>query len=313
MLNVYNYDVVILGGGPAGLSAAIYSARANLKVAIVDINTLGGQPSNYLELDNYPGFKLIGGYELMEKFLDHALSCGVDKFEMQEIEYVDIVSAQKVVKTKEFTINAKSIIIATGASPKKLGITNEKEYVGRGVSYCAICDGGFYKDKVVAVIGGGNSAIEEALYLTKFASKVYVVHRRHEFRADKVVLDKLYNNEKIEVIYDSNVVNIIANDCVEGMEVQNVKTNEISQVAVNGIFVYIGLVPNINMFNGQLKQDKCGFIEVNEEMQTSIDGVYAVGDVRVTPLRQVITSASDGAIAAVYSTKYIENLDKINV
>ena len=174
------FDTIILGGGPAGFSAGLYAARGALSTAIIDTNMLGGQPSNYLELENYPGFGSIGGFELMEKFEEHADKFGIQKFPMQEIESIDLISNPKVIKTKEAVFNAKSVIIATGASPMKLGVAGEFEFIGRGVSYCAVCDGAFYKDKVVAVVGGGNSAVEEAMYLTKFASKVYLIHRRDE-------------------------------------------------------------------------------------------------------------------------------------
>ena len=201
-----NFDTIILGGGPAGLSAAIYASRGAVSTAIVDLNMLGGQPSNYLELENYPGFQVIGGYDLMEKFEEHADKFGVKKFPMQEIQSVDLKS--KTIVTNEYEFKAKTIIIATGAQPMKLGVPGEKEFVGRGVSYCAVCDGAFYKNKVVAVVGGGNAAVEEAMYLTKFADKVYVIHRRNELRADKIVQERAFKNEKIEFIWDSVVKEI---------------------------------------------------------------------------------------------------------
>ena len=198
-----SFDTIILGGGPAGLSAAIYAARGAVSTAIIDKNMFGGQPSNYLELENYPGFQVIGGYDLMEKFEEHADQFGVKKFPMQEIEKIDLLA--KKIYTKEFEFSAKTIIIATGVQPMKLGVNGEKEFIGRGVSYCAVCDGAFYKDKIVAVVGGGNSAIEEAMYLTKFASKVYVIHRRDELRADKIIQKRAFKNNKIEFVWDSVV------------------------------------------------------------------------------------------------------------
>jgi len=301
-----NFDTIILGGGPAGLSAAIYSARGANKTAIVDINMFGGQPSNYLELENYPGAKLMGGYDLMEKFEEHADMFGVQKFPMQEIENVDLKN--KKVLTKEYEFSAKTIIIATGAKPTKLGVKGEKEFVGRGVSYCAVCDGAFYKGKVVAVVGGGNAAVEEAMYLTKFADKVYLIHRRDELRADKIVQERAFKNEKLEFIWDSVVKEIQGEALVNSVVLENVKTKEISTLEVNGIFPYIGITPNVEKFSGQLEQDAYGFILTDETMSTSVEGVYAVGDVRKTPLRQVITAASDGAVGAVYATKYLETL-----
>lgn len=305
------FDIIILGGGPAGLSAAIYAARSSAKTAIIDISMLGGQPSNYLELENYPGFSKIGGYDLMEKFEEHADMFGIQKFPMEEIQSVDLTSEIKTVTTLNGEFKAKSIIIATGAQSKKLGVEGEKEFVGRGVSYCAVCDGAFYKDKIVAVVGGGNAAVEEAGYLTKFASKVYLIHRRDELRADKIVQERAFKNEKLEFIYDTVVNKINGDGVVKSATIENVKTHEVKDLAIDGIFPYIGFEPNADLFAGQVKQDKNGFIMVDEAMQTSVKGVYAIGDVRVTPLRQVITAAADGAIAAVYAGRYIETLEPV--
>ena len=305
-MNKYNYDVVILGGGPAGFSAGLYAARANLSVAIVDISLLGGQPSNYLELENYLGFDKIAGYDLMEKFEAHSDKFGVNKFPMQEILSVDLLSNPKVVTTKEAEFKAESIIIATGARPMPLGVKGEKEYIGRGVSYCAVCDAAFYQNKVVAVVGGGNSAVEEAIYLTRFASKVYVIHRRNELRADKIIQQRAFENPKLEFVWDSVVEEIHGEDVVQSLVLKNVLTQEISNLKIDGIFPYIGITPNTDYVNGQITQDNKGFIITDNTMKTSIEGVYAVGDVRNTPLRQVITAVSDGAVGAVYAAKYIQ-------
>ncbi len=301
-----SFDTIILGGGPAGLSAAIYAARGAVSTAIIDKNMFGGQPSNYLELENYPGFQVIGGYDLMEKFEEHADQFGVKKFPMQEIEKIDLLA--KKIYTKEFEFSAKTIIIATGAQPMKLGVNGEKEFIGRGVSYCAVCDGAFYKDKIVAVVGGGNSAIEEAMYLTKFASKVYVIHRRDELRADKIIQKRAFENNKIEFVWDSVVQEIRGENTVNSIVLKNVKTETETILVTDGVFPYIGIVPNVTDFSGQLEQDRNGFIRTDATMATSVDGVFAVGDVRNTPLRQVITAASDGAIAAVYAVKYVEEV-----
>lgn len=307
----YDFDVVILGGGPAGLSAAIYASRGAVSTALIDISMMGGQPSNYLELENYPGFPIIGGYDLMEKFEEHADKFGVQKFPMQEIEKIDLTSTPKLIVTKEGEFKAKSVIIACGAQPMKLGVPGEKEFVGRGVSYCAVCDGAFYKGKVVAVVGGGNAAVEEAMYLTKFADKVYVIHRRNELRADKIVQERAFKNEKLEFVWDSVVKEIKGDELVHTAVLENVHTKEHSNLAVDGIFPYIGMVPNIENISGQVEQDAGGFILTDETMKTSIEGVFAVGDIRKTPLRQVITAASDGAIGAVYSVKYVESLKDV--
>lgn len=303
------FDTIILGGGPAGLSAAIYASRGAVSTAIVDLNMLGGQPSNYLELENYPGFQVIGGYDLMEKFEEHADKFGVKKFPMQEIQSVDLKT--KTIVTNEYEFRAKTIIIATGAQPMKLGVPGEKEFVGRGVSYCAVCDGAFYRNKVVAVVGGGNAAVEEAMYLTKFADKVYVIHRRNELRADKIVQERAFKNEKIEFVWDSVVKEIKGDNLVNTVVLENVKTKEISNLSVNGVFPYIGMTPNVENISGQLQQDARGFVVTDETMSTSVEGVFAIGDVRTTPLRQVITAAADGAVGAVYAVKYLETLKEI--
>ncbi|MBE7705066.1 MAG: thioredoxin-disulfide reductase [Cyanobacteria bacterium SIG29] len=307
------FDVIILGSGPAGFSAAIYAARGNVKTAILDISMFGGQPSNYLELENYPGFSLIGGFELMEKFEEHADKFGVEKFPMVEIQNVKLTSEIKEIETVDTIFKAKSIIIATGAQAKKLGIKGEEEFKGRGVSYCAICDGAFYKDKTVCVVGGGNAALEEAMYLTKFAQKVYVIHRRDEFRADKIVCERAMKCEKLEFVLSHIPNEIQGNNTVEKIILTDLKTNETKELNVDGVFPYIGFSPNVDDFNGQIKQNSQGFIETNVCMQTSIEGVFAAGDVRNTPLRQVITAAADGAIAACNAVKYIETFTTVNV
>lgn len=312
-METYDFDVVILGGGPAGFSAALYAARGAASTAIIDVSMLGGQPSNYLELENYPGMMKIGGYDLMEKFEEHSDMFGVQKFPMQEIESVDLVSNPKVITTKEGIFKAKSVIIATGAKPMKLGVKGEIEYIGRGVSYCAVCDGSFYQDKVVAVVGGGNSAVEEAMYLTKFASKVYIIHRRNELRADKIIQERAFKNNKIEFVWDSVVEEVCGADTVTHLVIKNVKTGEISNLETDGVFPYIGMLPNVENINGQIEQDSRGFILTDTTMKTSIEGVYAVGDVRNTPLRQVITAASDGAVGAVYAIKYVQALKEVTV
>ncbi len=308
-MGIYEFDIIILGGGPAGLSAGIYAARSSASTAIIDISMLGGQPSNYLELENYPGFPIIGGYDLMEKFEEHADKFGVQKFPMQEIKNIDLVSNPKVIETLEGTFKAKTVIIACGAQAKKLGVKGELEFVGRGVSYCAVCDGAFYKEKTVTVVGGGNAAVEEAMYLTKFADKVYIVHRRDALRADKIVQERAFNNPKIEFIWDSKVNEIKGENVVTTAVIENVKTGEITELKTDGVFPYIGFTPNVEGISGQVQQDANGFIITDGTMQTSVEGVFAAGDVRNTPLRQVITATSDGAISAVYASKYLEELE----
>lgn len=312
-METLEFDTVILGGGPAGFSAGMYASRGAVSTAIVDINMFGGQPSNYLELENYPALGRIGGFDLMEKFEQHADMFGLKKYPMQEILSVDLTTNPKRIVTKEFEISAKTVIIATGAKPMKLGVKGEQEFTGKGVSYCAVCDGAFYKDKIVAVVGGGNSAVEEAMYLTKFALKVYIIHRRNELRADKIIQERAFLNPKIEFIWDSVVEEINGKNNVQSISIRNLKTNNTEMMHVDGVFPYIGITPNVDYINGQIEQDSKGFIVTDETMKTSVDGVYAVGDVRTTPLRQVITAASDGAIGAVYAIKYLESIKKITV
>lgn len=305
------FDTVILGGGPAGLSAAIYAARGDIKTAVIDITMFGGQPSNYLEIENYPGFKTSGGYELMEKFEEHADKFGVEKFPMQEIQSIDLKN--KTIETLDTVFKAKSIIIATGAHATKLGIKGEDEFKGRGVSYCAVCDGAFYRGKTVCVVGGGNSAVEEACYLTKFAEKVYIIHRRDKLRADKTIQKRAFENQKIEFVFNTIPLEIKGNNNVESILVKDVVTNETKEIKTDGVFPYIGFSPNTELFNGQLAQTAQGFIETDIFMQTSVEGVFAAGDVRNTPLRQVITAASDGATAACSCVKYLETKEENRV
>lgn len=302
------YDTVILGGGPAGISAGVYCARGNISCAVIDTSLLGGQPTNYLEIENYLGFPSIEGWELSEKFEEHLDKFNVEKFTMEEIQSVDLISNPKVIKTLKGEYKAHSVIIATGAKPSKLNVKGEQEFTGRGVSYCAVCDGAFYKDKTVVVVGGGNAAVEEGIYLTKFALKVYIVHRRDTLRADKIVQERAFKNNKIEFIWDSVVQEIQGDGKVQTAVVKNLKTGEISHIQTDGVFPYIGFTPNCDGFNGQLQQDEKGFITVDENLQTSIPGVFAAGDVRVTPLRQVITAVADGAIAGVSAVKYLERV-----
>lgn len=303
------FDLIILGGGPAGLNAALYAKRGGIDVAIIDTSSVGGQPVNYLEIENYLGFPTIQGWELAEKFEQHIDKFNIQKFQNEEIQNVDLTSTIKTVQTLKNKYLAKTIIIATGASPKKLGIRGEDEYIGKGVSYCAVCDGAFYKNKTVVVIGGGNAAVEEGIYLTKFAEKVYIMHRRDELRADKIIQERAFNNEKIEFIFDSIPLEIAGDDKkVNLIQYKNVKTGEIKTLNVDGVFPYIGFSPNTEFFNAQLVQDEFGFIRVDENMRTSEVGVFAAGDVRRTPLRQVITAVADGAIAGMSAVKYLEEV-----
>lgn len=301
------YDCIILGAGPAGMSAALYCARGSVECAIIDTSLCGGQPSNYLEIENYLGFPAIEGWQLSEKFEEHIDKFNVEKFTMQEIVSVNLVSNPKVITTLKHEFKAKTVILATGAKPTKLGVKGEKEFTGKGVSYCAVCDGAFYRDKTVVVVGGGNAAVEEGCYLTKFAKKVYILHRRDALRADKIAQERAFKNEKVEFIYDSVIEEILGENKVEKIKIKNLKTGDISELDTDGVFPYIGFTPNCENFLGQLKQDAKGFIVTDETMTTSVEGVYAAGDCRTTPLRQVITAVSDGAIAGVSAVKHLEH------
>ena len=302
------FDCIILGGGPAGLSSALYCARGNPDCAIIDISSIGGTPVNYCEIENYLGFDKIKGFELCEKFENHINNFNITKLEYEEITKVDLKSNIKTITTKNSTYRAKTVIIATGAKPKKLNIKGEVENIGKGVSYCAVCDGAFYKDKVVMVVGGGNSALEEALYLTTFAKKVYLMHRRNEFRADKIIQKRVQENKKIELILNSIPLEIMADKTVNSVKILNNQTNKEKIIKIDGIFPYIGIEPNIELFLHQVNFDKFGFIITDNTMKTNLEGVYAIGDVRNTPLRQVITAVSDGAVAGVEVSKYLLNL-----
>ena len=299
------FDSMVLGGGPAGLSAALYCARGGLKTGIVDISAFGGAPVNYCEIENYLGFSKIKGYELCEKFENHIDDFKIQKFPYEEISSVDLISDIKSIKTINKKYWTKTVIIATGAKPKHLGIKGEAENIGTGVSYCAVCDGSFYKGKIAAVIGGGNSALEEAMYLTNHCKKVYIVHRRDTFRADEIIQKKARDNKKIEFVLDSVPVEILSNERVYALKIKNTKTNDTNVIYADGIFPYVGLTPNSEMFRTQLQLDKNGFIITDNEMKTSQQGVYAIGDVRNTPLRQVITAVADGAVAGVQAANYL--------
>lgn len=305
------FDCVILGAGPAGMNAALYCARANLDCALVDISAIGGAPMNYLEIENYLGFNKINTFDLCEKFEQHIDNFNIQKYPYCEIEKIDLTKDIKKITTTEQEFLAKSIIIATGASPKKLDIKGEEEARGKGVSYCAICDGNFYKDKIVCVVGGGNSALEEAIYLSNIAKKVYLIHRRNEFRADKILQERIKQIKNVEFVLNAQCKEILLDNKVYGLKIEQNGIEKI--IETDGIFPYIGLSANIDYFHSQLELTPDGFVLTDENMKTSLDGVYAIGDIRNTPLRQVITAVSDGAIAGVNVSKYVLNSEKIEI
>jgi thioredoxin reductase (NADPH) len=302
------YDVIIIGGGPSGLSAGIYTSRARLKTLLIEKAGCGGQIAITDHLENYPGFEEgINGFELAVKMEKQARTFGC------EITYGEVVSIQAEDKTKKFILSdnkeysTKTVIIASGANFKKLNIPGEKEFIGRGVSYCATCDGPFFRNKEIAVIGGGDSALQEALYLTKFVTKVNLIHRRDAFRAAKILQEKVFNEPKINIIYDTVVEEILGKDTVEQVKLKNVKTGNITQLAVNGIFVFVGWLPNTSFLKQtQIKLNEAGYVLTDDNMKTSVDGIFACGDVREKILRQVVTAAGDGATAAISAQHYLE-------
>ena len=293
------YDSIIIGAGPAGLSAALYSARAGKKVILLDKATPGGQIYLSSLVENYPGVKSTDGQKLVETMVEQAKSFGAEIKPFAEVTETDLKS--KTVKTKDAEYQADSIIIATGNRWKKLNVPGEEELVGRGVSYCATCDGPFFKDQVVAVIGGGNTAVEEGLHLTNFASKVILVHRRDELRAEKYIADKALKHEKMEFLWNNEVVSINGKEKVDSLTVKNNKTGEEKTIELGGVFIFVGMLPNSEMFKGQLDLDERGYIKTNEKMQTNLPGVYAAGDVRSSPVKQLTTAAADGTIASIVS------------
>ena len=300
------YDVLIIGGGPAGLAAGIYAARADLKTALLERAMPGGLAASTDNIENYPGFpEGIGGPELSTQMLTQAQRFGM------EIKFSTVESLQKTndiftVVTDDGEIKAKAVIIATGAKPRMPGYRGEHEFHGRGVSYCATCDGAFFRDKVVAVVGGGDSAVEEAIFLTKFARKVYIIHRRGELRATKYVQQKAMENGKIEFVWHSVVEEIKGDATVTEVDVKDVRTGDIKSLAVGGVFIYIGHDPSVELVKELVQLDDKGYIITDDDLQTSTPGLFAAGDVRRKLLRQVVTAVADGAVAAVAAEKYLE-------
>jgi len=305
------YDLIIIGAGPAGLAAGLYGARARLKTLILEKTKVGGQISTTDELANYPGApEGTTGPSIIARMAEQAKEFGAE-VKKDGVVSVDFTDKIKKIKCEEEEYHAKAVIIAAGATPKKIGCPGEIELTGKGVSYCATCDADFFTDFEVFVIGGGDAAVEEAMYLTRFARKVMVVHRRNELRAAKSIQEKAFKNEKLEFIWDSVVEEIKGNGIVESIVLKNVKTGEISEYCADeedgtmGIFPFVGFMPLSGAFKGKVEMDAGGYIITNEDMKTNVEGVFAAGDVRVKSLRQVVTAAADGAIAAVMAEKYI--------
>ncbi|NOY70464.1 MAG: thioredoxin-disulfide reductase [Deltaproteobacteria bacterium] len=304
-----DYDIVVIGSGPAGLTAALYAARARLRLCVLEKSATGGQILVTDWIENYPGFpEGIGGVDLMEKMLAQVKGFDVD-ITSTGVSGMDVSGPVKRIRTDDGEITTHTVIIASGASPRKLGVPGEAEFFGKGVSVCATCDAPFYRNRVVAAVGGGDTAVQESLFLSRFADKIYLIHRRDELRATKILQERALANDKIEIVWDSVLTGIRGGVFgVEKIDVKNVKTGKTDELQVHGCFIWIGIIPNIEFAGDALELDSSGFIITDPSMQTSVKGVFAAGDVRNTPLRQIATAVGDGAIAATAAAHYLENL-----
>lgn len=301
-------DVAILGGGPAGLSAAIYAARAKLFTVVIDEGLSGGQVATTFHVANYPGTNgVIRGLDLVENMKKQAVDFGALIDDLKEIKEIRLSGEEKFIKTEDTEYFAKTVIIATGAQPRKLPAEGEREFRGRGVHYCATCDGALYQDADVLVIGGGNSAVDEAVFLTRYAKNVTIINRSDKFNASKAAVDEIQKNPSISIIKESIVTKINGENFVTGVVLENVKTKEIKEMATDGLFVYIGMVPKTDMFKGQIGLNENGYIKTDEDMATDVPGVYAAGDVRDKKIRQISTAVGDGTIAGIMVERYINN------
>jgi thioredoxin reductase (NADPH) len=303
------YDLIIVGGGPAGLTAGIYAVRSGLDTLVLDKSEISGQIALADIVENYPGFPSISGLELMEKYKSHAQEAGV-KTKITDVLSVRSEGARKIVTTDSGELESRAVIIATGANPKHLDVPGEEELISKGVSYCAICDGPFFRNKTVVVIGGGNSAITDALFLSKIARKVYVVHRRDRLRAAKILQDRAFATSNIEFIFNACVAEIVGSKGeirrVEKIAFNDLKSREIRELATDGVFIYVGIHPNTEIVN--VDKDEEGFIKTDRSLETSEKGIYAVGDCRDTNIWQLVAAVRDGALAATAANDYIENL-----
>mgnify|MGYP002792620075 FL=1 len=306
-----HYDIIIIGSGPAGLAAGLYAARGQMRTLILEKGGFGGQIATSWEVENYPGAPAdTTGPSLTERMREQCVDFGVE-FQTEEFKYFEKTGQTFEVTTSSTVYQTKAIIVATGAQPKLLGCPGELEFRGLGVSYCATCDANFFRNLEIAVVGGGDTAIEEAIYLTKFASKVTVIHRRDKLRAAKVLQERAMENEKIRFVWDSVVEEIKGEGLVQSIVVKNVKDGALTEIPVQGVFVYVGQIPHTQYFIGTLEKDARDYLITDEDMCTNIPGVFAAGDVRRKSLRQVVTAAGDGAIAAVSAIKYIEDYSEV--
>ena len=298
------YDMIVIGGGPAGYTAALYAARSGLSVLVLERLSAGGQMTNTEQIDNYPGFpEGIGGFELGERMQKGALRFGAEN-QFSEVKSVELSGQVKIVRTRKKEFQARTVVLAAGAYPRKTGVEGEDRFAGRGVAYCAACDGMFYKDKTVAVYGGGNSAVEDALLLSRICKKVYLIHRRDTLRATKVYQDALFGSS-VELVWNSRVTAFLGDKHLTGVETEDTKTGEKRELSLDGIFVSIGRIPDTGLFEGQVDMDEAGYLIADETTRTNLPGVFAAGDVRTKQLRQVITAAADGAAAAWNAEQYL--------
>lgn len=305
------YDTIVIGSGPAGMTAALYAARSNLKTAVLEQGAPGGQMNNTLEIENYPGFELITGPELSMKMHEPLEKLGVENL-YGIVTGVEDKGDHKLVKTDDKDYQAKTVIIATGAKHRLLGVPGEDTYTSRGVSYCAVCDGAFFRGQDLLVVGGGDSAVEEALFLTRFANTVTIVHRRDQLRAQKVLQDRAFANEKVSFIWDTVVKEIKGGDIkVSSVVFENVKTGEVFEKDFGGVFIYVGLDPVSGLVSDLGVTDEAGWIVTNDRMETAVPGVFAIGDVRQKHLRQITTAVGDGAIAGQEAYHFIENQTEV--
>lgn len=304
-MNNKEYDVVIIGGGPAGLAAGLYTSRARLSSLMIEKGLTGGLIVNTGMVENYPGFPDgIGGCDLAELMSRQAVEYGLETL-TAEVTGVELAGGRKIVSTTEGEVTARALIVAGGSERIKLGVPGEVEFTGRGVSYCAICDGSFFRDKVVAVVGGGDTAINEALDLTKFAARIIVVHRRQELRATRILQERAFDEPKIEFRWDSVVESVEGEEMVRSLRLRNVKSGEKSVLEISGVFVALGFIPNTGYLKGVVPLDEHGSVMANEKMETGVPGIFTAGDIRSNSVRQVITASGDGATAAIYAEKYL--------
>ena len=302
-----DYDVVIVGGGPAGLAAALYTGRMDLKTVVVDRGALGGQLLNTELIEDYPGFESILGSELATKMGEHARKFGVEVRDFEPVKEIDVEGTTKVVRLEAGEeLRAPALIMAAGGLPRYLQVPGEKEFWGRGVSYCAVCDGAFFKGQELAVVGGGDAAVEEGEFLTRYASKVYIIHRRSALRAQPILVDRAKANPKIEFIFDAQVKEIGGDSKVRIVRYE--QRGEQKELAVGGVFIFVGFVPNSGLFKVHVDHDDAGYIVTDRNMQTSVDGVWAVGDVRSQLTKQIATAVGDGTTAAVAASMYVSSL-----